>query len=46
MLENVTSTWRRERLERMLMQLLMKLRKRPGRKLIWQKLGLVILVGL
>jgi hypothetical protein len=34
MLENVTLTWRRARLERMLMQLLMKLRKRPGRKLI------------
>jgi Mrp family chromosome partitioning ATPase len=33
MLENVTPTWRRARLERMLMQLLMKLRKGPGRKL-------------
>jgi Mrp family chromosome partitioning ATPase len=34
MLENVTPTWRRVRLERMLMQLLMKLRRHPERKLI------------
>jgi Mrp family chromosome partitioning ATPase len=33
MLENVTPTWRRARLERMLMQLLKKLRKGPERRL-------------
>jgi Mrp family chromosome partitioning ATPase len=31
--ENVTPTWRRARLERMLMQLLKKLQKGPERKL-------------
>jgi Mrp family chromosome partitioning ATPase len=33
MLENVTPTWRRAKLEKMLMQLLTKLRKGPERRL-------------
>jgi hypothetical protein len=33
MLGNVTPTWRRAKLERMLMQLLKKLRKGPERRL-------------
>jgi Mrp family chromosome partitioning ATPase len=33
MLENVTPTWRRAKLEKMLMQLLKKLREGPERRL-------------